>query len=92
MHKISLFSTIIPIETNFAHTQWTNDSFTDTTVYEISNNIKYIQWVNNIHCLLTVYRKGISVTALNLPDIVMLITCSYCCLVVSLVIHTNLKC
>ena len=34
-----LFSTIIPNGTNFACTQWTYDSFKDTTVDEISNDI-----------------------------------------------------
>ena len=41
VHNISLFSTIIPIETNFACTQWTYNSFGDTTVYEIINDISF---------------------------------------------------
>ena len=36
-----LFSTIIPIETNFVCTQWADHSFGDTTGYEISSDIIY---------------------------------------------------
>ena len=41
MHNPSLFLTIIPIEINFTCTQWTYDSFRDTTVYEISGDVYY---------------------------------------------------
>ena len=44
MLNISLFSTIIPIETNFACTQWTYDSFIDTTVYKISSAVLCYPW------------------------------------------------
>ena len=38
MYNISVFSTtrIIPIETNFECTQWTYDSFRETTVYRLA--------------------------------------------------------